>query len=686
MLENMKIWWKQDAFRRWLLIGGFAYAVFMSQGIPLWDDDFTSWFWKIKDKSIFRYLFELVSPISTQPEYWGFNERPLQILVYKFFYLISGYESWSYFLFKSAVYAGLGVMIYLWGLRLIPKTQGNENRLAAAAAAVFFLLLPGPMASFILFQDFAPVAELIYLAVTYWIWGEIEKTPTTWTGLPDWKNPDHKRWIIRWLGIAFITFLGYKSKADLKLIPAIVALYIFLVRRSQWKFFVIPVAAMALLAVPWGVGIFTKLPPFIPGSRGSEIGWMWQPASFHRWWAFVWRTEDWTTLEAVRGSTIALAGLLGPFLLLPLLGFLVWRAEALDKVQWKRISTTEDRARVFALVWFAAVMAAVSSLPELNYTFRVRYGILHMVPMSLLLAWAFGLFVTSKDRLPKWAAVVLIGGMIIQTGINADRSIAYRRDMGQVIVSVDQVYEQINRDHPTAKLALFPDFRAYDYRPDAAKVFTEKVSLGSTDDLPKNFEPMNTVAVSWNPSLWEQVEQIGMFSGCRSSSIFDRIFPCPVGTGTYLMRFIGRDPLYAQAEELRAKGDLKGAYAVHQQYIAKYPGSMAGRFVTGLLAYQLSDWPKAQESYGILERFFPQNLSIVYNHALALREMGKYGDAIKRLKYVVAKDPDNYSSLINIYYTYDRANEKKKALEHLKTLKRKYPDNGEITRLLAQAS
>src|ERR1041385_5221793 len=91
----------KDRYVRWLFAGGLVYTLFFAQGIPLWDDDFTSWFWKIKDNSLFHYIFEWVSPISTQPQYWGFNERPLQSIVYKVCYLISGREAWSYFTYKS---------------------------------------------------------------------------------------------------------------------------------------------------------------------------------------------------------------------------------------------------------------------------------------------------------------------------------------------------------------------------------------------------------------------------------------------------------------------------------------------------------------------------------------------------------------------------------------------------------
>ena len=118
-------WWKADLLRRWLLIGGLMYAWFFGQGVPYWDDDFTSLFWKIKDKSVLQIFLEWLSPLSTQPETWGFNERPMQALTYKLCYGISGYESWSYMVFKGVALALMGVMIYQWGLRLTPATRGG---------------------------------------------------------------------------------------------------------------------------------------------------------------------------------------------------------------------------------------------------------------------------------------------------------------------------------------------------------------------------------------------------------------------------------------------------------------------------------------------------------------------------------------------------------------------------------
>jgi tetratricopeptide (TPR) repeat protein len=574
-------------------------------------------------------------------------------------------------------------MIYQWGLRLVPETPLGKR--AAFVAALVFLVMPGPLAALIMHQDLAPVAELIFLGLTYVIWGEIERTPESWSGRPSLEDPEQKRWLLRWAGIAFLTYLGYKSKADLKLVPFILGAYVLLLRRRQWMFFAVPIGLMLLLAVPWGPGIFTKLPPFVPGSQGSEINWMWQPASFSRFFEFLWSSAPFHALGSLREPTISLAGLLGPFILLPLAAFLVWLTDgAIDRVPWKAHATTVDRARIFTLIWVAAMLLAVSALPAINYTFRIRYGILTMVPVSLVLAWAFGLFTASLPRLPSWTLPVALACVVLQCGINLYRSIAYRRDMGQVMVAVDQVYESFQKNYPNEKLTLLPDFRPYDYRPDAAKAFTEKEWLSRAEDLPgKNHERFRTYAISWNPSLWDQLEVVGHFTGCRETSFFDRIFSCRPGSGTYLMRYIGADPLYGQGETLRSKRDFEGAKKAHEEYVGRYPGSMAGYFVIGLEAFELKDWARSEQAYSALEKYFPDHLSILYNHALALGELKDYPGAVSRLSYIAGKDPGNYAVLINLYWAYIKSGQEKRARELLVAMKRAFPNDGEINRLIA---
>ncbi len=680
MLEKIKLYLKKDVFLSGLFFGGFFYAWFMSQGVPYWDDDYTSWFWKIKDHGLFYYVWEWLWPISTQPQHWGFNERPLESLTYKIFYYLSGYEAWTYFIFRSLVYAGLGSMIYLWGLRLVPKSQ--KGRIAAVCASVFFLLAPGPLAAHVLAQDYAPIAELLFLFLTYKIWAEIERTPTSWEGVLQVSNLDQKKWLLKWLGISFLTYLAYKSKADLKLIPAVLMGYVLLTRKKQWMFFAVPVGVMILLAVPWGPGVFTKLPPFVPGSHGPEVSWMWQPASLSRMFAYLWSPSSYDFFESLKNSPVSLAGLLGPFLLIPMLVFLGWKMEAFDSISWLSQETEVDRSRTFVLVWFLAMLAATSALPVIPYQHSIRYGILLMVPASILLAWVLGLFVESLSKLPRWAFSICLLAFVIQAGVNLYRSIHYRRETGSMMIAIDRVYRHVNEKLPQSKLALLSDFRPFDYRPDASAAILNRTWLERNEDLIRKFKPFEAYVISWGPSFWDQLEQVEFFPGCKNTTLFDLIFPCRKAAGAYLMRYIGLDPLFMEGEGARSRGDFATAAKFYDQYLTKYPKSMAGHFVMGLVTFNLKDWARSQKENEILEEYFPDHLSVVYNRALALVELGQILPAADRLMFVIEKDPKNYPAYINLFETYKKARLFNKAQKLLNKMKVVFSDRADVQQLV----
>lgn len=663
-----------------------VYTLILTQGLTLWDDDFTSWFVQIQGQSIWDLMIEWVSPVSTQPQYWGFNERPLQKLIYKVLYAFFGYESWGYFLFKNLAYAGAGMMIYLWSLRLVPATR--EGRWAAEAAAAIFVLAPGPAASLILYADFAPVAELIFLVVTYVMWGELEKTPPEWRGLPKLSDPLHRRWLLRWCGLGFAAYLGYKCKADLKLIPVILAGYVLLVRPRQFGFFAVPLALMGMLAVPWGGSALGKLPPFMPGAQGSQIAWMFQPASMERLREFFWSGQGYSFATMLREPTLSLAAVLGPFLLVPLIVFLLWRMEAFDRVPWRRLKTPTDRARLFALLWFGAMVVAISSLAAINYTFRIRYGILPLVPLSLLLAWALGLVVQSwmgqGKRLSRHAAIFIAAMVVFQCVLNLQRSARYRHDLGQVMVAVDQVYGALRTRPAGDRLALLSDFRPYDYYPDAPAIFREKQVIGDGKELvQKNFPENKTWLISWKPSLWERLEVVENFSGCKRGVLLDYLYPCAPASGAWLMRFIAADPDYAKGEALRAQGDIAGARKLHESFLARHPASPAGHFVVGLESYELKDYARAEQTYGWLEGAFPDHPSILYNRALALEGLGRLKEAMPKLESIIAREPRNYAALMHLYWDYRNDGQADRARELLSALKREFPDDPEVKRLAA---
>lgn len=665
-VRNLRNWLVADRYRSGLLIFGFLYAWFFCQGLPFWDDDFTHWF-AGHERSLLSHLVAWLSPISTRPQYWGFDDRPLQSLLYAIVYRISGYNSWSYCLYRSIVYAALGTMIYSWGLRLAP--QSRRRPIATAAAALFFLLAPGPTAAHIMFPDFATTAELIFLALTFVIWDQVEKTPVAWRGLPSLRDPQRRAWLLRWALLALLTFLGYKSKADLKLIPIILGCYVFLVRRWQWALFSVPIALMLVLAIPWGPGIFSKLPPFLPGSAGSPINWMWQPLNLNNLSEFVWSSQPQSMMEGLRSPTLSLGGLLGPFLWPPIILFLSWlfyrRVRPPGQESWTNVGTPMDRARTFGLIWFVIVLAAAGSLAPIYYFYRVRYGILTMVPASILLAWVFGMFAAEAERLSKSFVGLAVLALILQLGVNLFRSVQYRRDFGSTTIAVDQAYRYINERYPNEQLVLMPDFLPYAYRADAGPALNRKQQLKAISDLRSNY----TYVLSWDASMSPEFEMVAHFSGCRQNILFDRLVPCERGNDAYLMLFIGTDPLWARAEDLRTKGDLPRAMQLTEQYLEKYPKSMAGFYLLAGEQVGVKDWSGAEQSYARLEEYFPESIPILYGHAVALIELKQYDAAIDRLESAETLAPGDRAVLDKLYLTYLQTGQKERANETLARMK-----------------
>jgi tetratricopeptide (TPR) repeat protein len=654
--KSFKIWWGKDLYRSTLLVGGFLFAVFILQGLPYWDDDFASVLTPNQSRSLFHLFLQWLSPIFTgsmnygMADRWGFQDRPVQFIAYKISYLIAGYDPWPYSLFKCACFAGLGVMIYSWALRL--QKEGQDNRKAAFAASVFFLVTPGPVASMVWLTDFAPAAELAFLVLTFILWKKIEETPVEWVSLRPLADSGKRKWLWTWIGLSFAVYLGYKTKADLKLIPAILAAYIFLVRRRQWRLFGIPIGLMMVLSVPWHRGIFTERPPFLPGSRPSNVGFMWQPARFSALREFLWSPDRYDFMGSLRGNTISLAGLFGPFLLGALLVFVLWRARAFSGANWKVLETPRARAVLFQLLWFGAILAGMSSLADLNNFFRVRYGILMLVPATILLAWLLGLFNESLTLLPRWAAAGFVALFLVQAGVNSSASMWHRRELGRVMTAMDQGYSYVDEVFPNGELALWPGLRSYDYRPDASKAVRDRDPLARPEDLIRRHTPGKTLALSWEPSHLEQLDYISYFSGCRPTTLFDRIFPCEPGSGLYLMGYIGPDGAFQAAEAARAKGNMAEARRDYETILDRHPTNLGAQFNLGIVLLEQKNWAEAESVFARMEGYFPADSMVLYNRALAMIELKQIEPAEDRLKRVVKMQPLDYGARFNLARIY----------------------------------
>ena len=520
-----------DPYRALVFLLGTFVAALITQGLPFWDGDFNIFFTAIQNKSLAQLIGDLLNPITQDTRNWGFLDHTVQLILYKMSWQLVGWDSWPYVWFRIFCYAGIGVFIYLWGLRVGPPAK--YTRQAAAAAAVFFLLCPAPVASMSWIADFAPVAEFAVAGLTWLIWAEIERTPTNWKTL-DLANSAARSWLFRWLGVALITYFSYKTKSDVKLITPVTALYLALTRRHQWKLFATPIVLMAFLAIPWNPAIFQRLPPFLPGAQGGSENFMWQPAKLSRLSEFIWSSIPYQLREA----SLSLAAHVGPFLLVGVVFLFLLRPVPVGTVRLN-FDSPRRRAHLYVVLWFLAILAGATALPELNYFFRIRYGILPLIPVSILLASAFGWFLESRASLPRWLVVFALVLFGIQLTVNADRSLRYRRSFGIVEAGVDQTYQWISKYFPNDDLVLMPDFLPYDYHLDAPPAIRNKRRISGLDELFRTGIPNRTTLVSWQAPTSPSLKFVGRFNGCSPQSLFDLITGCPPGLQIYVSRYLG---------------------------------------------------------------------------------------------------------------------------------------------------
>src|SRR5262249_5563694 len=242
------------------------------------------------------------------------------------------------------------------------------------------------------------------------------------------------------------------------------------------------------------------------------------------------------------------------------------------------------RARLFVALWFGAILLSSSALPAINYFFRIRWGILPLTPCCILLAWVFGLFTEACSGLPRWASIGCIVLFTLQAGINLNRSVWHRRDLGQIMTSVDRVYAHVDEEFPHDELALWPDFLSYEYRPDASPAIRRRDAMATPEDLPERHTPNGTLVIAWSPSLWEQLDLMERFDGCGGTTLFEVIVPCTPAVSAVLMRYIGPDPGYDAAATARAAGDLPAARQLYEAFLARHPNNLGARFQLGSLA------------------------------------------------------------------------------------------------------
>lgn len=558
---------------RWLValfVVALLQCAWLAQGMQLWDDDYTHWLRPALTRPTLSLVADVLSPVSTRPEAWGFDERPLNTLLFWACYQLGGYDPRIFFALHALGLAVCTIMVALWGRRL------GANRRGAAAAALLFLCGSGPLSAYLILADCSPLSQAWMLVTGWLLLNAVEHRASTG----------------RWAALVVLTYLGYKLKGEIKLLPAIVLLYVAWQRRDQLRRVVFPVAAMVLLALPWSLQLFSHVPPFIPGGKPAPESWMFQAASTRRWREFFWsgQTVGWQPLD----PTLSLLGMLGPFGLL---------AAALG---WSGSRGGRSTAAFhFLLVWLAVSCLSLTALPELNYSYRIRYGIFLMTPVCCLLAPALG-------SGPGWRQALTLLLLFAQCLLGEARGARLRAGLGRLGVQVHSCYSWLAEHDPQARLGLAPDFLPFDFRPDAPAVITGKQPLRRFEDVAALGR--GAYLLSWNCPLWEQLELVRADDGARDGVLVDRWLP-PDGRHTlYLLRFIGPDPRFASA--LRARP--ADAVPAFQAMLRAHPDNLAVRFQLGVALCNLKRFSEACEIFKRVAEVQPDLWSAHYNYALAL--------------------------------------------------------------------
>ncbi len=99
------------------------------------------------------------------------------------------------------------------------------------------------------------------------------------------------------------------------------------------------------------------------------------------------------------------------------------------------------------------------------------------------------------------------------------------------------------------------------------------------------------------------------------------------------------------------------------------------------MAYQAQDWTRAQQAYAMLERYLPDHLSVLYNHALVLAQLKQFDASADRLRYIATREPANYAAQINLYWAYSKGGREKEAKRKIAELKKMFPADTEVAKL-----
>ncbi|OFZ81345.1 MAG: hypothetical protein A2583_14455 [Bdellovibrionales bacterium RIFOXYD1_FULL_53_11] len=659
-LKGLKTWIKKNPDTFWTSIACAVLAFIYTQGLPLWDADYSQWLAQA-DQSLFTLIKRTLLPVTTEPATWGYSDRPLQALICKILFFLFEYWGGGYFFVKSLAYGAFCGAVYHWMRAL------DLSRMASWMATALLALGTGPMAALFWHSDYAVYSQLVAILTLMYAHSfmQTENIPSSvWKKGPGKLPPKFKKFIIV---LVLAVYFGTKIKADMRLVPLVLLAYVFIFERRLARAYILPLVLALAASLPWSMAMLKKLPPFFPGASGYQ-GLTHVPFAVAR---------------AASGLFVALARTPGLIVIAAcvIMLALLYRSRKAAKTakndKEEKNTHAHPGGKSFDPLFFGtwAVMAALawSTLPKIDAAGDTRYGIIFATPLVMLAAWIFNIAL-KKSSFKGWGYRLLVLAVALQSAVFLRADIRYRIDNGRLVSGLDEIVNTVETRYPGAKFALGPGLGDKAIKPSKVQSLAEKKSFNSLGEA-DSYSPGTLYIAATSPVIDHRFTIDLKSPGCTKSA-FDAIF-CKKTGAPVLLKYIGNPPELSNASATEARGDLQGARNIVEGLYRRDPDNHGVAFRLGLLAYKMTDYPLMERIYDAMGVYYPDNSSVLYNWGIAKHGVGKFKESAGHFGKAYKIHPGDYAIGFYLAEAWFRDGKKRKALGLMKELLKKYPgDSG----------
>ncbi|MBI5328140.1 MAG: hypothetical protein HZB80_07605 [Deltaproteobacteria bacterium] len=487
---------KQYLFPIAIFLIAFLYSSFFLQGIRLFDNDYNQWLTYAMENSLSNAIWDVFNPVLND---WNVDYRPTQTLIFKALFFLFDYNASGYYYFKSLMLALFSTAYFLFLRHYL------NNLTVAAFSALFLAMASSTFTSLMWVSDFVIVSEFLALLV-YTIFLNLETRETS----------SRKLLFTSLVIMIILTVICDRTKANGKLIPGILFLYLVLFDWRKLKRYWIAISLMVFAVVPWKVLVSNPAPFFLRDDSGTVRDYAWQLASFYKFlelfggdfepFSLLYSAHPPISVLAIIGFPLLFASIIAMF-------FLVYR----------RAINLKHKTVRFLAVWGAVNAAALMSYPSLPSHFQARYAIstlIPLVPLLLIMIFRASIITWGGRRIPE---IIIAALIIISICFHGYHTFMARNIFPPTMIASDTLREYVANNFRNTWF-YYINSSVWAFRPtnDGNQFFSYQNEKASSvaSRLPPNTD---FYVISSRPLETSSLKLHMSFPG-KSESLFDRIF------------------------------------------------------------------------------------------------------------------------------------------------------------------